>query len=262
MKLNRPVCFIDIEATGLDPAVDRIVEIAVVKVQPNGHRTEHVRRLNPEIPIPAEATAIHGITDADVADKPTFARVAQSLHALLADCDLGGYNLIAYDIPLLWEEFYRAGIEWDLEGVRIIDVGNVFKKKEPRDLTAAVRFYCGKDHAGAHGALSDALATSEVFAGQQELYEDIREMTLDQLAEFSRMDELPRIDLAGTLVRDAEGFAVYTHRRVRGVRMVDDPGYGHWMAKQQFSANTLMHVRLELDRAYKWLDQEAAQVAL
>lgn len=256
MNLTRPICFLDIEGTGLDPATDRIVELAVVKVLPDGLRTEHVRRINPGIPIPAEATAVHGISDADVEGKPAFKQVAASLAALLADCDIGGYNCLNYDVPLLWEEFYRAGREWDLTDVRIIDVGNLFKKKEPRDLTAAVWFYCNRTHEGAHGALADTVAVADVFQGQLARYPDLSEMDLARLADFSRLDEQPRIDLAGTLVRDAEGFAVYTHRRVRGVRVVDDTGYASWMLRQQFSQNTLKHVSEELTRAYEWIEAQ------
>lgn len=259
MNITRPLIFIDIEGTGTDPATDRIVEFALVKLYPDGKSKERCARFNPGIPIPEEAIAIHGITDAMVADCPPFSKAAPALMTWLRGCDLAGYNLLNYDVPLLWEEFYRAGIEWDLTDTQIIDVGNIFKKKEQRTLSAAVKFYCDREHEGAHGALSDSQATAEVLKGQRGRYEDLREMSVAQLAEFSRLEDSPRIDLAGTLVRDSEGFAVYTHKRVRGVRLADDEGYAYWMLKQSFSQNTLFHVRAELEKLRVAAEDAAAK---
>lgn len=259
MNLSRPLLFIDIEGTGVDPAVDRIVELALVKISPDGSVKERCARFNPGCPIPDGAFKVHGIGNADVADCPTFEEKAQALITWFRDCDLAGYNLANYDVPLLWEEFYRAGITWDLTGVSIVDAGAIFKKKEQRTLGAAVQFYCGREHEDAHGALADTKATAEVLKAQIGRYADLTEMSLAQLAEFSRMEEMPRIDLIGTLVRDPEGFAVYTHKKVRGVRVMDDPGYGEWLHRQLWiSQNVRTHLRAELDAAYQKQDELTA----
>jgi len=260
LKLDRPLCIFDLEATGLDVANDRIVSIAAVKIFIDGHRGEVTQKIRPGIPIPPEASKIHGITDADVATAPTFSDIARFLHECLADSDLAGFNLLNFDVPLLWEEFHRTGIEWDLTGVRIIDVGNLFKKKEPRTLAAAVMFYCGREHMDAHSADADAHATADVLHGQLARYPDLAAMNLDQLAEFSRLEEFPRIDLAGKFIRDAEGEPVYNFGKNKGTRVCDDPGLCRWMLNRDFSANTLMHARAILEAIYKSQSPDAAEI--
>ena len=162
LKLTRPLVFFDLETTGTNITHDRIVEISIVKLMPDGTVVERSRRLNPEMPIPAEATAVHHITDDDVAGEPTFRQVAASLSKLLQGCDIAGFNSNRFDIPLLDQEFHRAGVDFDLNGVRFVDVQTIYHKKEPRTLVAAYRYYCGKELEEAHSALADTRATMEV----------------------------------------------------------------------------------------------------
>jgi DNA polymerase III subunit epsilon len=171
--LERPLAFFDLETTGVSVQTDRIVEIAVVKLLPKGGVKELTYRVNPEMPIPKEASAVHGIYDADVALEPTFAQLLPRLLDFLRDCDLSGFNVRRFDLPMLLEECRRCGMELDMEGRHVVDALTIFHMKEPRDLTAAYRFYCGKEHTGAHGALADVLATAEVFAAQLTRYEDL-----------------------------------------------------------------------------------------
>ncbi len=173
LKLDRPLAIFDIEATGINPRADRIVELAIVKLVPKGERESFESRINPEMPIPAEATQIHGIKDSDVAPCPTFTQLAPKIAAFLENCDLGGYNILHYDIPMLCEEFLRAKIAFTTEGRRVLDAQRIYHKREPRDLAAALSFYCGELHLGAHGALEDVLATMRVIDGQFERYSDL-----------------------------------------------------------------------------------------
>ena len=256
-EASRPLCFIDIEGTGTDPANSRIVELAVVKVMPDGETRRWSKRYNPTIPIPPEATEVHGIMDADVADCPTFGSEARLIHYGLMSCDLAGYNLRNYDIPLLWEEFYRADINWDLSKTRIIDVEKIFKKREPRTLAAAVEFYCHREHSGAHGALADAGATLEVFLGQQEAYPDLVAMSRAELDEYSRMDDGERIDLAGRFVM-VEGVPHFNFGKHKGTPISWNCGYIQWMLKAGFSANTKMVAQRLLDDLY---DKEKEGIA-
>lgn len=207
---------IDLETTGTDPATARIVEIALV--DPDG--TRRVRRINPGIPIPPEATAVHGITDADVADCPTFPQIARSLFYVLEGVQLTGFNVRDYDIPLLAEEFARAGMDWE-PTAPVLDAFQVFRHHEPRDLAAAVRFYLGADHAGAHGAEADAVAAASVLGAQLARYD----ISLEDVARITA-GEQPRIDLAGKLVRRADGEAVYAFGKVKGKTVREDPGFG------------------------------------
>ncbi|MEF2643055.1 MAG: 3'-5' exonuclease, partial [Paramuribaculum sp.] len=175
MKLNltRPLVFFDLETTGTNITHDRIVEISIVKVMPDGTDTERTRRINPGMPIPAEATAVHHITDADVANEPSFKQIAKSLAEMFKDCDIAGFNSNRFDIPLLLEEFNRAGINLDLSRTRFIDVQTIFHKKEQRTLSAAYRFYCGKNLDDAHSASADTRATYEVLKAQLDRYDDL-----------------------------------------------------------------------------------------
>jgi len=173
LRLSRPLAVFDIESTGVVPQRDRIVELAVLKIYPDGRRQSTVRRLNPQMPIPAGATAIHGISDADVADAPTFSDIADKLFAYLSDCDLAGYNITGFDIPLLEAEFRRAGLEFKVDDRKVVDAYNIFCKLCPRTLTAAYKFFCGKDLEGAHGAAADTDATYEVLLGQLEKHAEL-----------------------------------------------------------------------------------------
>jgi len=172
-SLSRPLAFFDLETTGLSTTSDRIVELALIRVSPQGDVLERVRRFNPGIPIPAEATAIHGITDADVADEPPFSAVARSLVELLDNCDLGGFNIRRFDLPMLLAEFRRAGVSFSVAGRRLIDAQTIFHREEPRDLSAAARFYLGREHREAHTALGDIRTSAAVLSAQLERYPEV-----------------------------------------------------------------------------------------
>jgi DNA polymerase-3 subunit epsilon len=239
MSDKRPLAFIDLETTGTDPARDRIVSFAGV-INEGGSDVWLEETINPGIPIPAEATAIHGITNEMVAGKRTFRQAAPSIRAFIAGCDLCGYNLLNFDLPLLWEEFYRVGITLDLSGVNVIDPCLIFREKEPRDLTAALMFYCAERHEGAHGAKADVEATRKVLRGQLGRYSDLP-TTREELAAFCRSDR--RVDLAGTIALNDKGEPCYTAKRVRGVRVKDDPGFAMWMIRNDFPEETKIHLR-------------------
>lgn len=240
LKLTRTLAFIDTETTGTDPQKDRIITFASLLVTPENTTDAFEIMVNPGIPIPPETTTVHGITDEMVADKKPFAHYARSILDDLSGCDLCGYNLLNFDVPLLWNEFHRCGIEWDLSETRVIDPCVIFREKEPRDLTAAVRFYCGRDHAGAHGAAADVEATRDVLLGQLARYSDLPQTVVD-LAKFCNPER--RVDLAGTICLNDKGEPCYTAKRVRGVRVIDDPGFGNWMLRNDFSEETKRHLR-------------------
>lgn len=173
LELDRPLAFIDLETTGLDLARDRIIELAVLRISPGGDVLERVRRFDPGIPISPEATAVHGIRDEDVAGEPPFPRVARSLAELLEPCDLAGFNIRRFDLPMLLAEFRRAEVPFDIRGRRIVDVQMIFHRQEPRDLSAAARFYLQEDHPEAHSALADIRTTARVLAAQLRRYPDL-----------------------------------------------------------------------------------------
>lgn len=173
LKLNRPIVFFDLETTGTNISSDRIVEISLIKLHPDGRVLEKTRRVNPEMHIPESATAIHHITDEDVASEPTFRQIASSLAQLISGCDIAGFNSNRFDIPLLDAEFERAGVDFDLTKSRFIDVQTIYHKKEPRTLVAAYRYYCDKNLEEAHSALADTRATMEVLMAQLERYDDL-----------------------------------------------------------------------------------------
>ena len=182
LKLDRPLAFFDLETTGINTQSDRIIEIAVVKCLPKGIVREFQYRINPEIPIPPSATAVHGITDADVALAPTFAQIAARLLQFLDGCDLSGVNVRRFDLPLLQQEFRRCGLEFSSGERKIVDVQTIYHMKEPRDLSAALRFYCDRDHTGAHSAMADVHATMDIFNAQLRRYDDLPR-TIDELEE-------------------------------------------------------------------------------
>lgn len=241
MKLNiqRPVMFFDLETTGTDILRDRIVEISMIKVMPDGTDVQRTVRVNPGCPIPAEATAIHHITDEDVADKPSFAEIAAVLADSFAGCDLAGFNSNRFDIPLLAEEFARAGIDFDFASARFIDVQTIFHKKEQRTLSAAYKFYCSKELEGAHSANADTRATYEVLMAQLDRYEDLpNDVTL--LSEYSAQTK--NVDLMGRLVYDDQRREVINFGKYKGQLATDvlrrDPGYFSWIQQGDFPSNT------------------------
>jgi DNA polymerase III subunit epsilon len=250
MHLDRPLFFFDLETTGTDPAKDRIVEFAYRKVMPDLSEKAASRLVNPGIPIPIEASEVHHITDEMVKDQPLFRQVAKSLYAELAGCDLAGYNILNFDVPLLWEEFYRAGIEWDLDGVRIVDSYAIWQKLQPRKLLNAAREFAPDypiDETALHEAGADVLAVTEVLRGQCARYPDVLR-SIDECATFANRtaringEEMELLDLAGALAIRGDGEIVYTHKRVKGVRVVDDRGYGAWLLKNDFPENTKRYV--------------------
>ena len=241
MKLNlkRPLVFFDVETTGVDPAKDRIVEISLVKVFPDGTEEVKTRRLNPGIPIPPESSAIHGITDDDVKDQPHFEQIAKSLAAYIEGCDLAGYNSNKFDIPVLAEEFMRAGVDFDLKRCRFVDVQNIFHKMEQRTLVAAYKFYCDKDLEGAHSAEADTLATYEVLKAQLDRYSEL-ENDIDFLARFTEQNKCA--DFAGKILYDKDGHEIFGFGKHKGRRVADvfreEPSYYAWMMNGDFPKYT------------------------
>lgn len=230
--------FFDLETTGTNPSTDRIVEISLIKVMPDGREMEHSHRINPGIPIPASSTAIHHITDADVANEPKFSDIAAKLNKWLEGCDMAGYNSNKFDVPLLMEEFKRAGIPFDTSGRRFIDVQNIFYAMEPRTLVAAYRFYCGKDLEGAHSATCDTHATYEVLMSQLDRYEDLQ----NDVEKLSKIGQKRTLDLAGRIAEDENGNPVFNFGKYKGQKVEDvfkrDIGYYSWMMQGEFPQNT------------------------
>ncbi len=238
LPLERPLVVFDTETTGINARSDRIVEIACVKLHPDGRREVWVRRLNPGIPIPAASTAIHGISDADVAGSPRFAEVARELAEFLANADLAGYNITGFDLPVLRIEFLRAGILFEISQRRLLDAQRIFFAREPRHLAAAARFYCGLDHHGAHGALADAEMTLDVLVGQFQKYEDLPR-AIGQLHELFCAGLDQDMDPEGRF-RLVNGQPTVNFGRNRGRRLKDmsreEPGFLHWILKGDFAA--------------------------
>ena len=239
LKLERPLVFFDLETTGTNILRDRIVEISAIKVYPDGERTEKTRRLNPEMHIPEEATAVHHITDDMVAEEPTFRQVAKSLYEFFEDCDIAGFNSNKFDVPLLVEEFARVGINFDVTDRKFIDVQNIFHKMEQRTLVAAYKFYCGKDLTDAHSANADTLATLEVLESQIERYPEL-ENNVDYLSEFSSGGRT--LDLAGRIVLNEHDIPVFNFGKHKG-RAVEDvlrrePSFYNWIMQGEFPKNT------------------------
>lgn len=237
--LKRPIIFFDLETTGVDTARDRIVEISMIKIMPDGEEITRTRRLNPGMPIPPEATAVHGITDDDVRDCPTFAQVAKSLAQFIQGCDFGGFNSNRFDLPVLVEEFLRAGVDVDFKRRRFVDVQTIFHKKEQRTLVAAYRFYCDRSLDDAHSAEADTRATYEVLQAQLDRYDDL-ENDIDFLADYSSHGEAA--DFAGRILLDEHGREVFGFGKYRGASVEEvfrrDPSYYAWMMNGDFPLYT------------------------
>lgn len=256
MKLNlkRPIVFFDLETTGTNITNDRIVEISVVKVLPDGSEIVKTRRINPGCPIPAEATAVHHITDEDVKNEPEFRKVARSLADFFTGCDIAGFNSNRFDIPLLDQEFQRAGVDFDFSKARFVDVQTIFHKKEQRTLVAAYKFYCGKDLGDeAHSAAGDTMATYEVLKAQLDRYEDLPN-DIEALSEFSSQNR--NVDFMGRLIYDEQrreviNFGKYKGRLAEEV-LKNDPGYYSWIMQGDFTKNTKdAFTRIRLRHAMK-----------
>lgn len=251
---DKPVCIFGIEGTGPDPVTDRIVSIAILKIAPadlftGGPKEQWLNKMvNPGRQMPDEVIAIHGITNEMVADCPPFSVVASTVHEFIKGCDLVGFGIYKYDCLILQEEFARSGIDYDPMQVRIVDVANIYHKKEPRDLAAALKFFTGKDIQGAHNAAVDVQATYEVLLGQLARYQDLAEMTVAGLAEFSKRENYA--DLAGKLIVNKDGAICYNIRPNVGVPIGENSSLAEWMLNRDFPSSTKAVLRKELDRIY------------
>lgn len=260
MELNliRPLAFIDLETTGIKVATDRIVEICILRVQPDGSTAIRTRRINPEMEIPWESILIHGITNEDVKDCPPFRQLAHEFATFLDLCDLAGYNSNHFDIPLLVEEFLRAEVDFDLKGRRLVDVQNIYHKMEPRNLAAAYQFYCGKELVNAHSAEADTIATFEILKAQLDKYKE-REFNdrdgkvitpivndIKALSDFSNQSK--NVDLVGHIVFNARQEEVFNFGKHKGKRVTDvfksEPSYFDWIMKSEFPLSTKKVVTL------------------
>lgn len=240
LSLTRPIVFFDLETTGTDAANDRIVEIACIKLLPDGARDRYVTRLNPGMPIPAGATAIHGICDDDVREAPTFKQIARTLHDWIRRCDFGGYNSARFDLPVLVEEFLRAGVTPDFSDCRMVDAQQIFFKLEQRTLAAAYKFYCGKALDGAHCAENDICATIEVLMAQLERYGEHLTRDVQELHDFCSGGEV-YVDHHRAMKME-DGHPCFTFGKHKGKRVADvfdaEPGYYDWMMKGGFGMHT------------------------
>lgn len=239
LTLKRPLVFFDLETTGTNITHDRIVEISFIKLMPDGSVIEKSRRINPEMPIPAEATAVHHITDEDVAGEPTFAMVAKSLAQHFEGCDFAGFNSNRFDLPLLDQEFNRVGVEFDFGKARFVDVQTIYHKREPRTLVAAYKYYCDKNLEDAHSALADTRATYEVLLAQLNHYGDLPE-NVEELAEYASQNK--NVDFMGRLVYDENGCEIINFGKYKGRKAAEvlarDPGYYSWIMSGDFTNNT------------------------
>jgi DNA polymerase-3 subunit epsilon len=239
LQLKKPLAFIDIEATGSNVSADRIVEIAIVKVLPDGNRTVKRKIINPQIPIPASISEIHGLTDEMVKDAPTFKQAAHEIRQFLDGCDLSCYNAYRLDIPMLMEEFIRADVEFDMKGRKVVDVQKIFHQMEQRTLSAAYKFYCNKSLEGAHGAEVDAVATAEILNAQLEKYPQLG-TNIDSI--IKAIGEEPIIDFARRFIFNDKGVEVFNFGKHKGRPVADvlkaEPQYYDWMMKGEFPMNT------------------------
>jgi len=241
MKLNltRPIVFFDLETTGVNIVTDKIVEISILKVFPNGNKESKTWLVNPEMEIPQESINVHGITNEKVVSEPTFKELASEVNEMISDADLAGFNSNRFDIPLLAEELMRVGIEFDMKNRKAIDVQVIFHKKEQRTLSAGYQFYCGKELEGAHGAEADTNATYEILLAQLDKYNDI-ENSVDALSNFSTHGT--RADFAGFILMNDEHQEVFSFGKYKG-RIVEEvlkenPGYNSWIQNADFPLYT------------------------
>lgn len=239
LNLKKPIIFFDLETTGTNITTDRIVEISMIKIMPNGEEKERTLRINPEMPIPAEATAVHHITDEDVAHCRTFKEIAKDLAQSFMGCDIAGFNSNRFDIPMLDQEFQRVGVKFDFTKPRFIDVQTIFHKKEQRTLVAAYKFYCGKDLEAAHSANADTRATYEVLKAQLDRYDDLPN-DIAALSEYSAQNH--NVDLAGRVIYNDKHQEVINFGKYKGQLVEDvlkkDVGYYSWILQGDFPQNT------------------------
>ena len=239
LKLSKPICFFDLETTGIDITKDRIVEISILKVYPNGNKESKTWLVNPTIPIPKAASDVHGITDERVVCEPTFKELAKQIHNMIKDSDLAGYNSDRFDIPLLAEEMLRAEVDFDLGNRVSVDVQTIFHKMEQRTLSAAYKFYCGKDLIDAHTASADTNATYEILKAQLDRYDSL-ENNIKKLSEFTYRKQIA--DFAGFIGYNDKGEEIFTFGKHKGKRVEDifdeEPGYFGWLLGADFPLYT------------------------
>ena len=239
LKLSKPICFFDLETTGIDITKDRIVEISILKVYPNGNKESKTWLVNPTIPIPKAASDVHGITDERVAGEPTFKELAKQIHNMIKDSDLAGYNSDRFDIPLLAEEMLRAEVDFDLGNRVSVDVQTIFHQMEQRTLSAASTFYCGKDLIDAHTASADTNATYEILKAQLDRYDNL-ENNIKKLSEFTYRKQIA--DFAGFIGYNDKGEEIFTFGKHKGKRVEDifdeEPGYFGWLLGADFPLYT------------------------
>ena len=253
MKLNlrNSIAFFDLEATGTNVGTDRIVEISIVKLHPDMGREIYTKKVNPGVPIPLEASLIHGIYDKDVKKEPSFKDIAKEIQAFIGKSDLGGFNVLKYDIPLLVEEFLRAGIDFDIENRNLLDAQKIFFMMEKRNLTAAYKFYCGRTLENAHSAEADTLATLDVFQAQVERYqgEEMEDLQGNKVGIFQNdmkkihdMVNEKMVDLAGRFVFNSQGQEIFNFGKHKGKTidqaLKEERGYYDWMMKGDFALDT------------------------
>lgn len=239
VKMNKPICFFDLETTGIEVSKDRIVEISILKVYPNGNKESKTWLVNPECAIPAKATEIHGISNERVANEPTFKQLAPQIYAMIKDSDLAGFNSDRFDIPLLVEELLRADVDFDMKNCLTVDVQTIFHKKEERTLSAAYKFYCNKTLDNAHSAAADTEATYEIFKAQVERYDDLPK-DIKGLSEYTTRKK--SVDFAGFIALNEDGKEIFTFGKHKG-RLVDEiletePGYFGWIQNADFPLYT------------------------
>lgn len=249
LSLTRPLCFFDLETTGVNVAKDRVVEISILKIFPNGNKESKTWLVNPEMPIPPQTTAVHGITDEKVANEPTFKQLSKDIYSMIKGSDLAGFNSDRFDIPLLAEEMLRAEIDVDFKKHLTVDVQTIFHKMEKRNLSAAYKFYCGKDLDNAHSAEADTNATYEVLKSQIEKYDEL-ENDVSKLSAFSIRRK--SVDFAGFVIIDEDGDAAFNFGKHKGKKVVEvlgrEPGYFSWLLNADFPRYTkkvLTAIRLE-----------------
>jgi len=251
LKLERPLAIFDLEATGLNITSDRIVEIAIIRIDPDGKKMTYERCINPEMEISKEATEVHGISNEDVANAPKLKDVVSEVIDFIKDCDLAGFNSNKFDLPMLAEELLRVGSDYDLSQVKHIDVQNIFHKMEQRTLSAAYQFYCDKSLENAHAAFADAEATWEVLDAQVARYSEL-ENNVDFLATFSLYGDVKRADFAGRLAFDKNGEVTYNFGKHKGKSVAqvatEEPGYYGWMMDADFPLYTKQQLKAEMER--------------
>jgi DNA polymerase-3 subunit epsilon len=248
LELTRAIAFLDLETTGINISTDRIVEIAIVKISPDGTKLVKRKLINPQMPIPQGASDVHGITDEMVRDAPTFKQAANELKQFMDNCDIGGYNSNRFDMPMLVEEFFRAGMSFELEGRRLVDAQKIFHQMEQRTLSAAYKFYCNKTLEGAHGAEADATATYEVLESQLERYPQIG-ITVEQIVKFTGEDDI--VDFSRRFIRQ-NGIEIFNFGKHKGKPVTqvlkEEPQYYDWMMKGDFAMHTKQKLTEILNR--------------